>query len=322
MWLQEFRKLFPEATERYTRQRQNLEAVEHALATARSHMRVGPSELRIIETTAAWSYPDWWPRLSETLDTVVELPKDLRSHETKRRAVEPLQDCLKHIEVVSVVLRFLRPSEFGILSPPVVSLLNLAPADNHVDYYMRYLDVLEDLARHYRIERVADVDMALWSAAHLSIDPAWASLKEEMEQDKYFQEVRLRNLVEGLGRSGRDSDQQRLLFARVLVRNDHMTAALIAARSYESAVLQLAQRWGVSPDPGPGPAQLKSLVKKLDRQPEILRSLELSQGDLRRLLDWRHDAVHPERHISKRDAEKFVQEVGRLWENLFEGRRL
>ncbi len=323
MWLQEFRKLFPEASELITGQRQDLEAVERALGTARSQMRVGQSELQVIESAAAWSYRTWWPPLN--LGTDVELSKDLRTHQAKRKAVETLHNRLKYIEVVSVVLRFLCPEEFGILSPPVASLLNLAPTDNHIDNYMRYLETLQGLRSLYRqypvSNRLADIDMALWVAAHHSFNPQWTPLKEEMEQDEYFQELRLRNLVEGLGRLGPETDQQRLLFARVIVNHDHLTAALVTARLCESSVLEVAARLGVKPNPKGGQTKFSSLVEQLARQGGKLSPLGLSPADLHRWRDWRNDAVHPERQISKRDAQKFVQEIGQLLEELRKLRR-
>lgn len=247
MWLGEFYKLFPEASALITGHRQDLGAVEHALARAQSKMRVGQSELQVIEGAAAWSYRDWWPPLN--LGTDVELPKDLRTHQAKRKAVETLHDRLKYIEVVSVVLRFLCPEEFGILSPPVASLLIRIPTDNHIDDYMRYLEALQNLRSRYghhpELKRLAHIDMALWVAAHHSFNPQWAPLKEEMDQDQYFQELRLRNLMEGLGKLGPQSDQQRLLLARVIAGQDCLTAALIAARSCEGLVSELARRIGV-----------------------------------------------------------------------------
>lgn len=276
-WLEKFRNLFPEATHLFTGRRQDLEAVERFLDPARTQMRVGPAELRLIESADAWSYPNWWPRLSDKLEKVIELPKNLTSPKARHKVVDDLQACLKHIEVVSVVLRFLCPQQFGIISPPVVSLLNLTPTD-HVPYYMRYLDVLENLAGYYGLQRVADVDMALWTAAHSYRNPAWASFKQQMEEDKYFQEVRLQNLLDGLSMYGGEVEEQRLRFARALIRHDHLTAALIAARSYESLVLETAGRLGIKR----GPTKTGSLVDEFARHPARLRSFGLSPGDLQR----------------------------------------
>lgn len=49
MWLQEFHRLFPNATERHTGRRQDLDRLERALATARERMVVGPAELRTLK---------------------------------------------------------------------------------------------------------------------------------------------------------------------------------------------------------------------------------------------------------------------------------
>lgn len=309
MWLQDFHRRFAEATERFTGRRQDLAAVERQLVHGR---QVGRSELQIIEESPAWSYPSWWPRLSTGLDKTIVLPADLRSRDAKRRAVTDLYEPLKHIEVVSVVLRFLCPEEFGIISPPVASLLNLPPADNHVDYYLRYLGVLKSLADHYQVlSRVADIDMALWSAAHLSTDPDLHALADEMNQDTCFQRVRLKNLLEGLTRRSRWTDQSRHVFAATLLKHDYDTAAVIAARSYERWFKVTAERLSISESSKRGQTDARNLVKKLDRQPEI-RSLGVPPGHLDKLLELRNEAVH--RQITKRNAEEFVREVGKLWE--------
>jgi hypothetical protein len=129
MWLQELYRLYPEATWRYTGKRQDVAVVEEELSKARHKMRVGVEELRIIEESKAWTYQRWWPRLSKYIEQAVELAPDALSRHGKRRAIETLYEAFKHIEVVSVVLRFLCPEEFGILSPPVASLLNLSWAE-------------------------------------------------------------------------------------------------------------------------------------------------------------------------------------------------
>ncbi len=214
MWLDEFRKLFPEATKRYAGRRQNLEEVEQKLVRARTEMRVDSGELRVIEeSTEEWTYAQWWPRLSNTLGEGehIELPRDLNHVQAKQRAVQLLYDRIKHIEVVSVILRFLWPEHFGIISPPVVSILNLIPTgrENHPSHYLRYLQTLDVLRKRYGgLEKVADVDMALWSAAHFAreINHPYESLVKQMYRDEYFQELRLRNLLIGVRKHWRQKD--------------------------------------------------------------------------------------------------------------------
>ena len=100
-------------------------------------------------------------------------------------------------------IRLLKPpQEFGIVSPPVLHLLNLTPQPHHEESYLRYVDTLHDIRRHYDVlERAADVDMALWSAAHLSLLSEYRALAAEMYGDEYFQELldKLEPLLPGKG---------------------------------------------------------------------------------------------------------------------------
>lgn len=317
MWLQEFHRLFPHATELCAPKRQNLSAVEDRLADARSTMRIGPREFKLIETSDAWSYATWWPRLSGQLDTELQLPKDLASPAAREKAVSILDDRLKHIEAVSVVLRFLRPDHFGIISPPTICLINLAPAATPVEYYMRYLGVLSAIAAHYSVlPRNADIDMALWSAAQLSAANEYPRLTEEMYDDEYFQQLRLTNLLGGLPTMGHRTDRQRLLFARVLLEHDYLTAALIAASEYEATIREIAQRHRIHPSPKDKQTDVGSLVEKLERQQDVLRELDVPRGDLTKWWKWRSRAVHSNPPITQREANQLVREVARLCDAL------
>jgi len=272
-------------------------------------MRVGRGELQIIEESPAWTYPRSWPRLSKVLDHVIALPKNLKTHAAKRKAVEDLQASLKHIEVVSAVLRFLCPEEFGIISLPVVSLLNLAPGDNYVDYYLRYIGVLKGFVGRYEpLDRVADIDMALWSAAVFSFYYHYhPAITDEMHRDDYFQEVRLSNLVEGLGRHWQAIERQRLLFARVFVKQDYLAAAPIAARACETVIREIAGQLAIEPWPRKrGQSEVGALAEKLDRHP---KAAHLTAESFQALWSWRNDSVHSRRQIKKDHAERFVSEV-------------
>lgn len=310
-WLTTCLALFPEVTEALTGQHQHLTLVEQDLAAARRQMRVGPSELALIETHASWSYPEWWPRLSTVVDQKISLPRRLDSQIARREAVETLQEHLQHIEVTSVVLRFLRPDAFGIISPPVSSLLSLVAVDDHVAHYLRYVELLEACGEHYGLDRVADVDMALWTAAHLSWLPQYAALREAPREDRFFQELRLANLVAGLGQFWRGSDQQRLLLARTLLSQDFQLAALIAAWVYERILLWLADEHGVDTNVRKqGQTAGGAAAERLDRDAAVRSECQLQVGDLPRWWGWRRLAVHG--GIAQPDTEKFVARVQEL----------
>jgi hypothetical protein len=313
MWLETCLELFDDIAERHTGQRLDLAKIERELLPARARHQIGPSDVKIIEETSAWNYPQWWPKLSGQITDTLVIPASLGEAKSRKVAVQGLHHALRHIEVVSVFLRFLWPEEFGILSPPVASLLNLVPLQNkdEIDYYLRYISVLEELRGHYSVfERIADFDMALWSATHLF--PEHRSIAEEMYKDDFFREVRLHNLLEGFGRSWGRTDRERLVLAKVLLGHDHVLAALIAGRCYESTVRKIAERLRI----GPGNRKLRqgefgALVDKVSRQREIVE-LPVTHDEMKIWQQSRDDAVHCTEPVPKGAAEDLILGVERL----------
>ncbi len=148
MWIVECLERFPEETERWTGQRMDLARVEREVSEVLSQGKVGAAQVEAIENSPGWEYPRWWPRLSRSFGEPLTIPSDLSKPKVKSGFVEALYGKFNHIEVVSVVARFACPEEFGILSPPVTILLSLTPAERHVPYYCRYLEILGDMRAH------------------------------------------------------------------------------------------------------------------------------------------------------------------------------
>jgi hypothetical protein len=311
MWLERFHALFGVATERRAGRAQDLSRVEEQLLQGRHEWRVGQRELEIIETSDGWDYPKWWPRISSHIERPITLPTHIYSAQGKRTAIEDLHDVLKNIEIVSVVMRFMCPEAFGIISPPVTSFLCFFPASSPVDYYLHYLKVLNGFVEHYGVfGRVADIDMALWSAAHLSLDPAYASVSEEMRNDEYLQEVRLANLIAGLGQFWRRSEMQRVVFARMLLEHDHVLGSVIGARVYESVLREMMEYYGLLK--GVFDKIDLTLVRQLERRSEIV-SLGLRPSELEALWKLRHEAVHGYLGFTVKKAKLFEQGVEEVW---------
>jgi hypothetical protein len=318
MWLIEFHKLVSKAAKLACGHELDYDGLEQAFEPARRRMQVGPDELLIIQNRERWPYPRWYPPLSHTIASPINLPGELKDERAKKEAIKRLYEPLRHIEVVSVILRFLCPEQFGIISPPVVAILSLIPktGEQHVDHYFRYIAQLLDMATHYKVlSRAADVDMALWSAAHLLIETKYKSLTGEMEADEYFQEARLRNLLEGFGLIGPENNRQRLLFARVLVERDYISAADIAARVFEAVLDMIGRKLHINKWDLPrknNESGTGALVRHLDKRKEI-RELGVNLGDLIAWWEWRNDAIHPDRQITPEDARNLVQAVNKLW---------
>lgn len=312
-WLQEFRDLFPEATERYTGRRQRLDRVEKAVFLARSLGRLEPETARAIEESEDWDYPSWWPRMSHLIDSPVEIPSRLIEGGDRRQLIKKLFDRLHHIEVVSVLLRFLYPEICGIMSPPVLSFLHLAPQPDSVDYYERYLGVLAKLQERYGLSRAADVDMALWAAAHLYSEQEFAGLVEDMRSDEYFQEMLLENMIQGWGVVAGKTRKSHLILAGIFLKHDYVLASLITARLYEEALLALGRRLGVgSGIQKVGQSKIAALKDRLKRAPELQR-MEILPQELDEWWGLRCDAVHPDRRITMKGAERFVGGVQRFY---------
>ena len=306
-WIHEFLRLYGELTLMRTGRRQDASAVENEVARYQSKTHICSAQLHAIEESTSWDYPNWWNKLSPSLDPPVDLPPDLATADGKQILVAQLYDRLKHIEVVSVLLRFVFPDEFGILSPPVASLLGLPYEEDHIEYYLRYVSILGDFRMHFEgLRRVADVDMALWSAAHGL--PDYRALVDEMHEDAYFQKVRLTNILEGLGRHWTRGNRNRMLLATSLLKTDYVVAAL-ASVVCEPLVNDIADEVGVSRQPDRhGNPQTGRRVKKLSEQARI-DGLSVRPKELGDLWGLRNKAVHCNPPLTQKEATEFVGKV-------------
>lgn len=321
MWLAEFHHCYPGATERFLGKRLDPAKLEHELSEARRRGQITANDLRAIEQSDAWQYPQHWPNLSGLVTEKIALPPNLSEKEARRQAIESLFERSKNIEAVSVALRFYSPDEFGILSFPVTNLIKLPQAEDHIDYYLNYLENLRDLRDHYgkhsdNLQRAADIDMALWSAAHLSIE--YPGLTEEMDKDTHFQILRLRNVLWGLGGFWRQSELQYgkrhlLLFAEALLEHNHRVAALTVSNLYESLILEIGNKLRIHPTPKRDQTDAGAIVDGLDR--EAWQELGVGQGKLKEWWVFRNRAVHPKHQkgpLNPAEARALVHGTGQL----------
>jgi len=308
-WLQEFHKVYPEAIERHTGIPQDLRAVEHALDGERAAGLITPQILRIIEECPAWTYPWWWPRMSLVFQGAVCIPANLTLEGSRHKLIEEMWEHLHHVEVVSVILRFMCPEEFGIMSPPVVSFLHLTPQDNSVTDYERYLKVLGIMRDHYGLLRIADTDMAIWSTAQLYVDRDFSAITEEMRRDEYFQGILLANIVQGWSGLTWKSGRRNLTLARVFLDQDYLLAALIVGRVYEELIQEPASRWNVRTNPlTPRQSMTGALARRLGRHAD-LQQFGITGDHLEKWWIWRRKAIHQDPPISKADAGHFLMDI-------------
>ena len=314
-WLQDYRGLFDEATERCTEKVQKLSLVEEAVSEARKSGCIDADTLKAIEEKRdAWSYMSWWPPLSHLVEHRVPL--------SDPDAVHNLFDQIHNIEVTSVAFRFVMPDEFGIFSPPVAFILNVVPGRDSVGTYERYCKILRKLRDHYGLSRVADVDMALWTTSVLQDIPDYDALKDQMQEDEFFQETRLTNLLQGPGslfprlkgdaKTKALDERRRLLFAKIVVKDQHFIGALVAARSFEVLIKHLADEWDIKRYEERGIKRYEVLMGQLARDvggDRRAKKLGYSAEAFGEWWDARNKIVHGDDPISSKKAKWFVDRV-------------
>lgn len=113
-----------------------------------------------------WNFKDFW-MIPDLLNLMRKLKKTKgifkNIPEEERETITILYDIFKNIEVVSIILRFVGPQDYGIISPPVRYALKQLPSENYIDEYINYLSTIRSYVEEYDFKRAADADIALWA---------------------------------------------------------------------------------------------------------------------------------------------------------------
>ncbi len=167
-YLERCRDLFDETMETRYGWRPDYAGLERALDPVRSGARAFAfRDLETIQNGRYWDFRQFWRfpaesdieqeiDMAEMARLIARLPLDETS------SIGRLHAGLKFIENVSVVLRFVHPDQYGILSPPVEKLLEVRRGNTEVETYVNYLRDIREIRDHHGMRRAADVDMALW----------------------------------------------------------------------------------------------------------------------------------------------------------------
>jgi hypothetical protein len=145
--------------------------------------------------------------------------------------VQRLLAVFHNIGTVSLVLRFVHPSRFGIFSTPVIHLLQVMRSGT-VELYLSYCDELARWGRHFGLVSVAQTETALWTFAEVvklsesDVDAAKAS--RAFDDDIWVQRERAAQVIRPFFRR-----YGRLQLAQILLDEDPMVAGKIAAEEYE-----------------------------------------------------------------------------------------
>src|SRR6185312_6184540 len=107
-----------------------------------------------------------------------------------------LLEVFKSIELVSIILRFVRPEDYGIISSPVERVLDSRRESNRVATYLAYLKDLRKVASNYGFRRAADADVALLMLHEkcFGSEPDHR-IRREYEDDFVMRRIRAANLL-------------------------------------------------------------------------------------------------------------------------------
>jgi len=196
---------YAELTSKLSGKVQDAEAVEKAVAGVRSRGALTYETVRtIIESThfSAGRQFWTWPKpeeieaglAGETFD-LWHLPKNETALLKRLRAV------FRTFEAVSVILRFIVPKEYGILSSPVEHVLGIQPAAASIDRYLNYVRDLREIRDTRGFASAAQVDQALYTlqlgVLGGRLDDV-ETLKKAHARDKLLRSLRVKNLADGL----------------------------------------------------------------------------------------------------------------------------
>lgn len=223
-----------------------LEAEFKALARGEEEFSIKHFEILKDVNQKYWRFLYWWS-IPELDDKDID---KLKKYFTFPRPdtetmVKEVCKILKNVEVCSCLLRFVDPVKYGILSPPVENLLNITGKTNS-EKYLNYIEALEKLKKEYNFSRNADVDMALWTLAHILNSPELRYSDKEIQSivDAYYAKPNLikriaaRNALKQLLER---KEEEYLNIADMFVENDHTISAFIAGREIERWLRSLCE---------------------------------------------------------------------------------
>ena len=301
---------FGDVSERLYGSRFDLAAIERKVAPLQRREMLTYRDLAYFVAREHWWFEKFWvfppeetvtPALARAKFDFWNLPRN------QERELAKLLDVFKSIELVSIILRFVKPAAYGIISPPVERVLDVRRGSDALETYRNYLDDLRQIQRHYRFARAADADMALW-VLH---ERCFGTLRDAETAaayagDRFMLRLRAKNLVGHLlaGRSY-------AAFADALEASNAELAAVVACYAFELKLRALAEREGV--------VSARAFIKLGDLIDAFPATLDpIRRGEWKRLKAFRDALFHEGRRPRAEQTAALIREVQSLEADLAE----
>jgi hypothetical protein len=238
----------------------DLAAIEVSVARLRDGSALTYEDLKNFESPSHWEFKAWWvfppeqhlsPELRRRAFNFRDLPQD------ERGVIASLLEVFKSIELVSIILRFIRPEHYGIISPPVERILDVRRESDAVQTYLNYLNDLRKVARHYHFQRVADADAALWVLHERCFGGAPdEATRKAYDADRFIRRLRAENLMQRFL-----DDSTYVQLAHWLLGTHAVLAGQLGGMEFEQMV-----RRHVPPGADRDDADLKDIIDELRRK--------------------------------------------------------
>lgn len=259
----------------------DLHAIELAGEGLREKYPVTFEDIRKLLNTAKnhWWFAEYWdvPR-NEDESLALQFPFCDLDKENEGKAIQELLNDFKHIELVSIVLRFVRPDQYGILSPPVQRILNVSWGSDAVETYVNYLQNLRKIREKVGFSRVADADMALW-VLHAKVfggEPGGREFREYYDNDDDLLKLRAENIM------GPFQKLPLLPLAKAMESKQSDLAAVTACYLLEIALREKARKVGGVYEGG---IRLSKVLNDLHGKPGVERSILRRWKEMKQIRD-------------------------------------
>ena len=191
--------------ERLSGRAERLDTIERAVAGVRSSRTLTHDTLTKIITSPDFSGAQkfWtWPSSDEMQQGLGDQELDLWNlPKNEKPLIKKLRGVFKTFEAVSVVLRFVVPEHYGILSTPVEHVLGIQPAAESIDRYLNYVAILRAIRDERKFKTAAQVDQALWTLQigvyGGRLDDVEA-IKKQHQRDPFLRRIKVKNLADAL----------------------------------------------------------------------------------------------------------------------------
>lgn len=274
----------------------DFEAIEASVAPLGAQRPLAYEDLRVFGLpTQVWFQTHWiLPSEDHISRALKDRAFDFRNLPNEEaNFIASLLAVFKSMELVSIILRFVKPDLYGIISPPVEKILDVQRGSSGVKTYLNYLRDLRDVRRHYHFARTADADMGLWVLherfSSTPDDPIWRSY----ETDPFMLRLRAKNSMDHFLTNVPYPD-----LANSLVETNLKVAAQLAGIAFERMVRRHAR------DENEDKMELGTLIAELHRKGLINFGIRQKWDEARRI---RNKAIHDEAVPPRAEVERLLE---------------